>query len=299
MKTTFSIDDISRETARRAYYNVSFDPDKRGDSERQEYLNTCNMMLEIVESNATTDLQREKADEFLRGYKTRLTSLWNAYLSAKSRCMSSMITGSANFPVRRAEKANNSEHNRSVELIEFIEKSRALLRKIIEQNKSSEMVLDEAQQGVKFQVADLASFLSKPGFYSVALFRSNFRGRMLTIAKNNPALVDFIITEIKASPVKIFTDTNKFWGELEALKAKAQGKIENPKENKVIEVNCIEIIINYETDRIQIAFQGKPERKTIDQLKHKAFHWSPSTMTWMRKITQQALWAAKEICQGV
>ncbi|MBU0847476.1 hypothetical protein KKH23_09860, partial [Patescibacteria group bacterium] len=55
------------------------------------------------------------------------------------------------------------------------------------------------------------------------------------------------------------------------------------------------IVDNREEDRVQIFFDKKPEQAMIDKLKGEGWHWSPSTGSWQRKRTDQAMWSAERI----
>lgn len=120
--------DINLEFAKRAFYAVSFSPEKRGQAVYESYVESLQNFAKFIEAN-TTDQEAGQAvfDRLREGYKKRV----NAWLSAKSRCMSSMITGPANFPVRRAEKANASEHKRSVEMLDYYDKMQKYALKVL------------------------------------------------------------------------------------------------------------------------------------------------------------------------
>lgn len=58
------------------------------------------------------------------------------------------------------------------------------------------------------------------------------------------------------------------------------------------------IIINKAADRIQILFDKKPDNKTRTALKSHAWRYSPKNAgAWQRKITENAMNCAKEICK--
>lgn len=94
--------DIDREFARRAFYNVSFSPERRGDQEIADYQATVQSMAQAVKRLAKGEREQEAAQEVFDYLRERLLKLTKDYLGAKSRCLSSMITGPANFPVRRS-----------------------------------------------------------------------------------------------------------------------------------------------------------------------------------------------------
>lgn len=89
-----------------AYCGTSFSPEKRADSEIKWYDGVCQEL---------TSLGKETAIE-------KFTALWLKHMGAKSRVMSSMIAGPANFPVARMEKYNRWEHNASTAVTEFLDK---------------------------------------------------------------------------------------------------------------------------------------------------------------------------------
>lgn len=96
-----------RELAYNAHRNISFDPEKRAERIVSEY-------SEMLDSDL------EKLPEELREeYKTKFIQKLTTWLSAKSRCASSMITGPANFNTRRAEKANDSERKHGEAFFHF------------------------------------------------------------------------------------------------------------------------------------------------------------------------------------
>ena len=80
--------------AYRAYTGTSFSPEKRAESQ-------CKFYDETI-----AELQEIGADE--SGIQ-KFEKLFVTNLAAKSNCLSTMIAGPANFPVRRAEKANERE----------------------------------------------------------------------------------------------------------------------------------------------------------------------------------------------
>lgn len=94
--------------AYRAHSGSSFSPEKRAVSECEYYDSICQ---EFIAAG------KEWAIE-------KFTKLFLKSLSAKSRCVSWMIAGRANFPVARMEKYNRWEHNATSELLAFVDKVR-------------------------------------------------------------------------------------------------------------------------------------------------------------------------------
>ena len=100
-----------KDLAYRAFYWTSFSPDKRSEKcikEHEEQLNED--LLNIPD---------EEKERYIFNYK----KYFSAWLSAGTRCASSVITGGSGFNVRKAEKANISHHNRLIEFSEWREKA--------------------------------------------------------------------------------------------------------------------------------------------------------------------------------
>jgi hypothetical protein len=55
------------------------------------------------------------------------------------------------------------------------------------------------------------------------------------------------------------------------------------------------VVMNYETDRIEIHHNQKPTPDVISILKRKAFKWSPKNGCWQRQITNNAIHATNEM----
>lgn len=69
--------------------------------------------------------------------------------------------------------------------------------------------------------------------------------------------------------------------------------------SEAVEVNGVQIVKNYDLDRVQILFGGKPDQATIAALKGSAWNWSPRNSAWQRKLTPAAFNAAVRIVTPV
>jgi hypothetical protein len=183
--------------AYRAYYNTSFSPEKRRDQIIKEH-----------SAELDSDLLKIKEEADKERYKQGYEKYFSAWLGAKSRCISSMITGPANFPVRRAEKANDMEAKRSVEFSEWRERA---LKAIAKKERIANEPLKESKQSEKETI------------------------------------------------------------------------------------NGVELVKNFDADRMQIFFNGKPSIEVIQKLKKNAWRWSPFNKCWQRKLTNNAISDAKYI----
>src|SRR4051794_36999080 len=123
--------DIPLSTARAAHYNSSFDPEGRGDRERQGYAETLRADYAALLELADTDDKKARLETEFARYRAGYRKHFLARLHSDSRCASSMITGPANFPVERNRKRCDIAHRRLVESIEFRKRALAAIRKVL------------------------------------------------------------------------------------------------------------------------------------------------------------------------
>jgi hypothetical protein len=121
--------DIPLELARAAHRGTSFVPDERGSQERASYASTLASDYANLERYADNDDKRATlASEFER-YREGYGRRYRDMLAAKSRTMSTMITGGSNFPTARNRKRGAVADKRTSELVEFRERALAAIRK--------------------------------------------------------------------------------------------------------------------------------------------------------------------------
>lgn len=111
--------------AYQAYYATSFSPEKRAESE-------CQFFDEIL-----VEFEAAGVDE---AGKAKFERLFLLSLDAKSRCMSSMITGPAKFPFARNQKNLDREMKVTQEMFDFVER----LKKAIDKEKHPEKYASNA-----------------------------------------------------------------------------------------------------------------------------------------------------------
>ncbi|NTA27444.1 hypothetical protein [Allorhizobium ampelinum] len=97
--------DVSLEAATRAHSGTSHSPELRGESEVASYVSAIQEFNDKLAAVADNENRMAEAvaqsERFREGYIQRQNAVW----ASRSRMMSTMITGPANFPVRRQEKA--------------------------------------------------------------------------------------------------------------------------------------------------------------------------------------------------
>jgi len=271
-----------------AWNCVSFDPEKRAKS-----------FLAEVDAK----IERLKAELGDRFDEEKLLALYSDIAYKQSRCMSTMITGPSNFPVRKAEKANEAL-SRAWERLEAWEKWQKRLKSRQDARDKTASEGGELQQA-KNKLAQLETIqkmmkdvnaiirkkpkneltpekreeIKKTGFPESSidkLFEPNFLGDLgfsgFSLTNNNAKIKN------AAERVRI----------LEAKEAanNKQWTIEQ-------DGQTVDVYLDYDLDRICIRHSSKPSADVIAGLKKLGMKWSPHHNCWMRQITNNALWSLK------
>jgi hypothetical protein len=271
------------DSAYRAYYAISFSPEKRAITE-------CNFFDKI--NKEFTELG---ADE--RAF-TKFESLFLASLNAKSNCMSSMITGPANFPVARMEKINNRERAKTQEMYDFIDKVKKAINKV--NNPSTDIRSDDkdAITKLKEKLAKLEKLQDQmKACNKIARDKKeNKIERLAEIIGNEDfakkilepscfGTVGFESYSLTNNNAKIKTIKQRII-QLEAQAGRKTTELRKEELNLTITQNA-------EDDRVQFFFDDKPEREVIDIMKRHGFKWSRNNNCWQRLWNGNCIYAVK------
>jgi hypothetical protein len=306
----FSIDNINKETARRAFCATSFSPEKRGEYYRKGYVEHMQNVQEEFAAWVTEENAAEMSAD-LESYRLKYIKLFNAYLYAHSRVMSPMITGPAKFPTRSNKKKGDTADRRRNELLEWSKKRLdKLRRKYNPRLIASAPILagqDDALQKLRDKLAKLESYqeamkkcnklLRSKEFKSLevydekvtfltqrlgwkeetayAVLEPDYMGKIGIPAyqlKNNNA-------EIRRLKGRII--------ELERLSKMEATSEERP--------DGIEIERDPDAARIRLIFPGKPDKATRTLLKQNGFRWAPSVGAWQRQLNRNGEYAVKNV----
>jgi len=274
------------ELARRAHYHTSFTPDKRAAA--------------FVEGHAK-DIENLRALDIPEEYIKRFEALTVRWLQVKSRCISSMITGPANFPVARAEKANRAEHNASQACTEYY-------NKIVNYAKNEKYYAEHPEK--RPIMSGDSDALERLKDKLAALNATQERMKLINKAHRaytkNPESLDKsglddsakqIIRQYKPAyswepnpfaPFELTNNNAKIKQTQDRIKELENRKATTPKD---ITINGVRVLENTEAMRLQLFFDGKPSAEIIRLLKSHAFKWSPSNMAWQRQLTNNAIYS--------
>jgi len=211
-----------------------------------------------------------------------------------------MITGPANFPVARNQKALDTEHKRMVEFSEWYNKAIPSIKKKIEGIKPE---IDKFSDNVK-EIKDRANRtietlvdIKNGSPYDPALIRSNLKSYLERKLNNGyikevEQVADYIKEQQKEKGITVFSSINNIWKQIENAKPK---QVETG-ESTFKEYEGARIVENKDIDRIQLFFDEKPSNEVRTELKKSGWHYSKTNDdAWQRKITGNALFSAEQI----
>lgn len=299
--TTY-LGDIPSELAMRAHAGTSFVPEKRGSQEQESYANTLASDYRYLESLATTDAKRATlAEEFPR-YRTGYRTRYIAHLSAKGRCMSTMITGGSNFPTARNAKRNASADNRTQELIDYRERAIAAIRKALTPELAPIMAGDaDATERLAEKIAKAEEFQARAKQINATIRKHAKAGPDAQVA----ALVAIGVSEVTAR-LSIKPDAMGYVGipsyELRNNSAnllRMKARLASVSAAKVTESTEVagehaKLEDSPADNRVRLYFPGKPSAETRTRLKGAGFRWAPSLGCWQAYRNDRALAVARK-----
>jgi hypothetical protein len=121
-------EDLDYQLAIRAYSNTNHTPEKRARADQEAYAADMNGLHAEMLELARTDEQKTLLAEEIERYRKGSLEKYTAYLHSHSRCASSMITGPANFPVRRLQKYGEWADNKRDEILNWRTRARAAIK---------------------------------------------------------------------------------------------------------------------------------------------------------------------------
>jgi hypothetical protein len=301
------INDIPYQLAFDAHSGTSMVPEKRADQERQDYNETLKADYEQLSKGLADDKKELLNSEFAR-YRQGLRRRKIAQLQAHSRCLSSMVTGPSNFPTRRNEKANNTEHKRLTELIEYRERAlKAIERKlhpergpILGSNPDAIILLSAKIEKAK-AYQELMKSVNK-------IIRSKPKKEKTVdkiIKLLNLGLSESVIDKLFSPdfcdrigfPSYELTNNNSNIKRMESRLIDLQRKKETPPSSTEYDGFTVEECPD--DDRIRIIFEGKPSAETRQILKSNGFRWSSKNTAWQRHLNDAGRWAVERVTRAL
>lgn len=288
--------EIPQSLAVAAFNATSFNPERRGESIRNDYANTMQAAYETLRKHAekggALDMLDAEFDRYRAGYRTRT----QAWLRTHSRCISSMIAGPSNFPVRRAEKWNNIEHKRLTELVEFGDRGlRAAIRNLrpdlrpimagdadaIARLEEKIVTLRTRQDRMKAINAAHKAYKKDPKTLEESALSQQEKD---LIRRYVPAYSwephPFAPFELSNNNANIRTAEKRLEA-LQVAKATPEKTIECASGLRVEDCPA--------DNRVRLFFPGKPDADVRGKLKSNGFRWSPTIGAWQAYRNSRAM----------
>jgi len=297
------INQISLTLAVSAHRGTSFVPEIRGEQERTDYANTLQVDYAVLKEGLEPEKLAALDEEFARysaGYLKRKL----AHLHAKSRCISTMITGGSNFPVKRANKANDSEHKRLVEIIEYRKRALSAIRKrlypeqgpILGNNPDApELLHQKIAQAEQLQITMKAAnkiIRSAPECQKTAEKIAS----LVAIGIKEGVANELFVADFGNRIGFADYETRNNGANIRRMKdrlAQLEHKRECPASSRLEDGYRVDECPD--EDRIRISFAGKPVQRIINALKQNGFKWSRSNDAWQRNLNQAGRWAVERV----
>ena len=263
--------DIPLTLATAAHSGTSFVPEDRGKQERRSYADTLiNDYLELRRLADTTEKQDALELEFQRyraGYKERTL----AVLSAKSRTISAMITGPANFPTARNQKRGNTADKRVQERTEYRGRALQAIARVL-QPELAPIRTEDANAAER-----MAAKIAEAEAQRDAMKAKNVEARKVGL--ESP--YSFELTNLGANIRRMKERTVQI--------EKAQTATATTKEGTLARLeDCPQ------DNRVRLFFPGKPSEAVRSDIKHRGFRWTPSIGCWQAYRNNTSLAVASQ-----
>lgn len=273
-----------RQQARRAGTWTSFDPDKLGDG----LIEDLERSLRAFESKLPEEVRAEKVAAYI--------AKWREWLAARSRCISSAITGPARFPVARAQKLNEYEQAAWKRLQDWAEK---VVRRCnaeqrltgwdeVERLTAKAEKLEQLQESMKEANRILRQHISEveKSDALVALGFSEQEAQEI-MTPDYLGRVGFASFQLSNNLAKIKDTRTKI--ERHAALAKC--------EDHSVDYVWGTLEYCFSAERYRLHFPGKPSDEILTFLKSHGWKWSRANGAWQRQITAGARYNLKQFIE--
>lgn len=286
------INDISQQTAERAFNGTSFSPDRRGESLRREYANDLASFQSVLEKYMKGE-DEDKIDEEFERFRSGLKQRYLAYCSSHSRCMSAFIVGPARFPSARMQKYSGWADNKMREISSFIERAEKSVKRRYFKDPNGPIKSSDPDAVERLEAKLSACRKTQETMKAVNAVIRKAKGDK---DKAMAGLIEMGLSE--QSVAKILTPDycgrigfqsfrlSNNNAEIKRLEVRLR-KIKTAKETtpeKIETQTGILIEKCPEENRIRLYFPDKPDETVRGSLKANGFRWSPRLKAWQSYI---------------
>lgn len=293
--------DIPHSLAQAAHAGTSMVPEKRAEQMRSEYAATLAADYANLERLADTDDKRALLAEEFERYRAGYRKHYTAWLSSRSRCLSTMITGPSHFNVRRNEKRNACADRRNQALVDFRERALKAIRRTLCPELAPIMTGDaDAGERLTDKIAKAEATHE----------RMKVINRAYDAFKKDPASLDAAeLTDAEKAAVRRWTPEFSFDRHPFPPYAlsNSSANIRRMKE-RLVHVSKVKAeapveaqgtAARYEDcppdNRVRLFFPGKPSAEIRATLKSGGFRWTPSMVCWQAYRNHGTLALARKV----
>lgn len=291
---------INEAAAKTANNMMSFRDYKEG-SKTAEYKGYVDRAYDLAEKIAAArPEQANRVYGMAARYSKKMAEYMNKEIHIGCMCPSMMISGPANFPVRKKEKQNQAwEKN-----YQFFNEVQGILSKMENILHGREQIKSGDEDAIE-RLEEKLENLKEQQEHMKAVNKSL---RLKNTEKGNEELqnMGYSDTQIKELRDPDYCGRVGYPGyalqnnnanihrveerlkSLKAAKEKGTLKMEN---------QFFKVVENTENMRLQLFFEDKPEQEMREVLKSNGFRWAPSQEAWQRQLTGNARYALKRVIE--
>ena len=286
---------INEKMAGHARSMWSFSEYKPG-STTEEYKSYVNEAYNLADEVAAKDEKAGvRAYAVAERYSKRMAEYFNRDISINLMCPSVMISGPANFPVKKKNRQIAAfDDNR-----EFFNETQKLLDKIKSISNGSELIKssdEDCIERLEYKLETLKALQEKMKAVNAALRKKDIEEGNLDLMELG--YTDDDIKKIRTPdfagrigyPAYMLQNNNQ---EIHRVEERINS-LKEIKENGVIEEENEGYTYREDPEsmRIQFIFDGKPGDEVRNILKQNGFRWAPSQGAWQRQLTRNGQWSA-------
>ena len=291
------------ESAARTAHEVNSMRDYRTNEKTDEYRAYVDEAYAIGEKRKNKyPEEAERIDYLCDLYARKLAEWYNESFRVEAMCPSVMISGPANFPVRKKQK-QNARRDALSDKWNYIQKLRDRIAKCgTDAIKSND---ERAVEKLELKIEKLTEAQETMKAVN-AYYRKN------KTLDGCPDITEEQVEKLKAAmesgwhfedkPFASYQLSNnnaeirRLKGRLDKLKEiKEAGTQEHSEEE--LGIDGLKLVENTEAMRIQLIFDEKPDEKTRELLKANGFRWSPRYTAWQRNLNENGKWAARRVLE--
>ena len=297
-------DDLSYDALERSYAWISFDPEKRAKREQQDWADS---MEQLYNSHAEQAQQTGALEAYNAAFEKGYASLLKNYkemISIRARTFSTGVTGGAGITARKIA-SNESLIQREYEKLKThnqeVEKLKNKLAKTAKNTPADQYETGEVVKSVDVNaIAKLQDKIKQLEEKKEYIYRQQKAEKEYKKSKDSSVFekydikkedVEEMLDEINRYGYALYSSPANINAEIRRIRERITGLEKNQsKGEEEILIEGGKIVKNGATQRLQIFFDGIPDKDVREKLKKHAFKWAPSVKAWQRTLTPNAIW---------